>query len=111
MKTINDVHQQFAAYFGAPKLKPYVYLLSRKMAEGNICLALDELSPDDEMLVKEVYASGLLPGELLSAEPLVDTAGAGDQPFVFYNHKLYPQRYFVYETILLQRILEFVAVE
>jgi len=42
MQTLNDVHQQFAEYFPVPVLKPYAWLLSKKLSEGHICLHLDK---------------------------------------------------------------------
>ncbi len=108
MKTINDVHQQFAAYFQSENLEPYAYLLSRKLAEGNTCVSLDDLSPADELLLTERFPS-FVPGiSTLPGEPLVCNGTAGYQPFVIHNNKLYLQRYFHYETMLLRRILEFV---
>ncbi len=50
MHALNDVHQQFAEYFGIPALKPYAYLLSKKLSEGHICLHLDQLTTSAEDL-------------------------------------------------------------
>jgi exodeoxyribonuclease V alpha subunit len=44
MQTINDVHQQFAAFFKSDLLKPYAYLVSKRLAEGHICLQLEDLN-------------------------------------------------------------------
>jgi exodeoxyribonuclease V alpha subunit len=104
MLTLNDVHQQFAEYFAAPKLKSYAYLLSKRLSEGHICLPLDEPS--------DIEASGLSKGCALSAkvlkelsnEPLVSFDRQNKQPFVVYNNKMYLQRYFHYETVILERI-------
>ncbi|MES2890744.1 MAG: exodeoxyribonuclease V subunit alpha [Bacteroidota bacterium] len=111
MKTINDVHQQFAAYFGGENLEPYAWLLSQKLAEGNICLPLDDLTAEDSLQVIERYPAGLAGTAALANETLVDTTAAGTQPFVLYNNKLYLQRYFRYETLLLDRIYQFLKAE
>ncbi|WP_315820743.1 hypothetical protein [Paraflavitalea speifideaquila] len=34
MHALNDVHQQFAEYFGIPALKPYAYLLSKNLVKA-----------------------------------------------------------------------------
>jgi exodeoxyribonuclease V alpha subunit len=110
MHTINDVHQQFAEYFQVPALKPYAYLLSRKLAEGHICLHLN----------KRVEVAGELPpfcenlpagSKPLQHLPLVAKGGSDTQPFVLYQERLYLQRYFRYETIFLNRIRQFLASE
>ncbi len=43
MITINDVHQQFAEFFKSDAIKPFAYLVSKRLAEGHICVNLDEL--------------------------------------------------------------------
>ena len=45
-----DVHEQFANYFKNEDLKPFIYLLSKKMADGHICLSLDELDLKEESI-------------------------------------------------------------
>ena len=47
MKLLSDVHQQFAEYFDSETLKPYLYLLSKKMSEGHICINMDEITNED----------------------------------------------------------------
>jgi exodeoxyribonuclease V alpha subunit len=111
MKTMNDVHQQFAAYFESDNLEPYAYLLSRKLAEGNTCVPLDSLSPADEQLLTERFPSFVPSIPALLKDPLVATGTGGYEPFVIHNNKLYLHRYFQYETLLLRRILDFVAEE
>src|SRR5579863_8326683 len=114
MTTNNDVHQQFAEYFSGPGLdpglKPYAYLLSRKLSEGHICLDLQqpielpEDSPD--------YCRDLPPGDgPLHPMPPVASDGKDDQPFVLHAGRLYIQRYFRYETSFLHHILALLAAE
>jgi len=106
MHTINDVHQQFAEYFDIPLLKPYAYLLSKKISEGHICLHLDKLAE------LPPYCGEMLPGsEPLQAIPLVARNGNDQQPFVLYQDRLYLQRYFRYETTFLKRIHQFLETE
>lgn len=106
MHTINDVHQQFAEYFNIPVLKPYAYLLSKKISEGHICLHLDKLTEVPE------YCGEMLPGSTpLTGVPLVAVDGNDKEPFVLYQDRLYLQRYFRYETTFLRRIHQFLETE
>jgi exodeoxyribonuclease V alpha subunit len=110
MKTINDLHQQFAEYFESEKLKPFIYLLSKKLKEGHICLSLDELAPQAEFLPPN-YKFNLTPIEELIHEPLVSDGNNPKQPFIIYKNKMYLQRYFYYETLILNRLKQFVSDE
>lgn len=110
MHTINDVHQQFAEYFQIPALKPYAYLLSRKLSEGHICLHLNK--PVEAAADLPAFCENMPTGSrTLQQIPLVAKGGNDSQPFVLYQERLYLQRYFRYETIFLQRIHQFLATE
>jgi exodeoxyribonuclease V alpha subunit len=105
MQTFSDVHRQFAALFDSPNLKPYAYLVSKKLSEGHICLPLDELAIED---LPEIWKKSIPDPRGLQDEKLVATA-SGRQPFILHNKRLYLHRYFNYETILLNRIKTFAA--
>lgn len=110
MHTFNDVHQQFAEYFGIPALKPYAYLLSKKLSEGHICLHLDKppAGPEELPAFYPLPAGGSQP---LKSIPLVGKDGDDSHPFVLYQDRLYLQRYYRYETGFLRRIGQFLAEE
>ncbi len=110
MKTINDVHQQFAEYFESEKLKPFAYLLSKKLKEGHICLPLDGLASEADLLPPS-YKFNLLQVAELKNESLVSDGNGLKQPFIIHNNKMYLQRYFHYETLILNRVKQFVADE
>ncbi len=111
MQTINDVHQQFAAFFKSDALKPFAYLVSKRLAEGNICVHLDELNlVPDELICLEKYRSITCKNHLPN-EPLVTTVAGEKQPFVFHNNRLYLQRYFAYESSILASIQSCIANE
>ncbi len=55
MKVVNDVHRQFADYFPSETLRPYLYLLSKKLGEGHICVEIDKI--DKEELASVGYDS------------------------------------------------------
>jgi len=110
MQTLNDVHQQFAEYFAVPDLKPYAWLLSKKLGEGHICLHLDKIGE----LPATLPAGYSLPSPgagRLKNSPLVATNGRDDAPFVLSGNRLYLQRYFRYETLFLDRMYAFLDTE
>lgn len=110
MQTINNVHQQFAEFFGAEALKPFAYLVSKKLSEGHICVELSDI--ESEMEESSFYIKEEVPDVgALTNEPLVSFKDGNKQPFVLHNNKLYLQRYFNYETIILNRIKAFVESE
>ncbi|MBV7530652.1 exodeoxyribonuclease V subunit alpha [Chitinophaga sp. sic0106] len=108
--TINDVHQQFADYFEHPDLKPFLYLLSKKLSEGHICLDLNDLQTDQEQL-PEYYSFRDKGPAVLANQPLIGTADTLNKPFILHRDKLYMQRYYLYETALLQYIRNLIAAE
>jgi exodeoxyribonuclease V alpha subunit len=110
MHTFNDVHQQFAEYFGIPALKPYAYLLSKKLSEGHICLDLEKPPAGTEEL-PAFYALPPAGSQPLASIALVGKNGDDSHPFVLYQNRLYLQRYFRYETGFLNRIRQFLAEE
>ncbi len=109
MQTINDVHQQFAEYFKHDALKPFIYLVSKKLAEGHICLDLDDAA--EELADNPYYQDVRIDRAGLNREDFVDTTAAGNRPFVLHNRKLYLQRYFNYETQILRRLRAFEEAE
>ncbi|HEY4150712.1 MAG TPA: exodeoxyribonuclease V subunit alpha [Chitinophagaceae bacterium] len=110
MQTLNDVHQQFAEYFDVPELKPYVYLLSKKLSEGHICLHLDKIREQPDSL--PAFCNNMAEGSAaLKGLPLLATGGDEQQPFVLDGNRLYLQRYFRYETRFLQRLYQFLETE
>jgi exodeoxyribonuclease V alpha subunit len=99
MKTINDVHLQFASFFDNKALHPYAYLLSKRLSEGHICID-----------VNDVFNAGL-PFEFVvglkkvaGGEPLLSSNPEERAPFIWHGNKLYLQRYFHYETSILKSI-------
>jgi exodeoxyribonuclease V alpha subunit len=110
MLTVNDVHQQFAEYFNLPGLKPYAYLLSRKLRDGHICLDLNTINVQPEEIPD--WCRNLPRGDKpLRSIPLVARNGDEKQPFVLHNNHLYIQRYFRYETGFINSILNLLNAE
>jgi len=110
MQTLNDVHHQFAAFFKSPNLQPYAYLVSKKLGEGHICLDLSELGKEVNDLPEE-YKLSFSESFDLPGEPMVSKNPGQKQPFILHNNRLYLQRYFNYESMILNRILDFITTE
>ncbi|WP_291906651.1 exodeoxyribonuclease V subunit alpha [Chitinophaga sp. CB10] len=108
--TINDVHQQFADYFENPELKPFLYLLSKKLSEGHICLDLTHLRAEEEQL-PEYYSLRETGPAALAHQPLVGSPTSLNKPFILHGDKLYMQRYYLYETALLRYIRQLMLSE
>jgi exodeoxyribonuclease V alpha subunit len=110
MHALNDVHQQFAEYFNVPALKPYAWLLSKKLSEGHICLNLDTV---DQVAAElpAYYTITTTGSQPLASLPLVGKEGDDAHPFVLFRNRLYLQRYYRYETDFLLRIQQLLATE
>jgi len=110
MTTNNDIHQQFAAFFPGGTLQPVAYLLSRHLSGGHICIDLEEWDAQPPNLPAPYHWPENLV-ERLRSEAMVSADGQNKQPFVLHKNRLYLQRYFHYETMILNRIKNFVLDE
>ncbi|MEP7144101.1 MAG: exodeoxyribonuclease V subunit alpha [Ferruginibacter sp.] len=111
MQTINDVHQQFAEFFKSDTLKPFAYLVSKRLAEGHICIHLDDLNLlPEELPYLDKYQSAAAKKNL-SDEEMVATAAEEKQPFIIHNDRLYLQRYFAYESAIVASVESLIAIE
>ena len=98
---ITDIHKVFADFFPDERIRPYAYLLSKKLQEGHICIPEDaplSLPPETGYIVKRIPDFKLLKKMVTTAET--------DQPapFVYSHNRLYFQRYFQYETAIVSGI-------
>src|SRR5690554_3412848 len=109
MQTLNNVHEQFADFFTGKHFKPFAFLLSKKLSEGNICLDLKELIGVPGF--RRTYQQLSEIEEDLAQEPFVSCSPENTQPFVLFNSQLYLHRYFSYESMTLGKIREFLSVE
>ena len=111
MQTINDVHQQFAGFFKSDVLKPFAYLVSKRLAGGHICVDLDNINllPEELPFVDE-YGLAANKNNLVN-EAMVAAQGEGKQPFIIHNGRIYLQRYFAYESAIVESVRSFIAIE
>jgi exodeoxyribonuclease V alpha subunit len=104
MKTIEDIHQQFAECFNDYVVKPYAYFLSKNLLEGNICINIEE----PLVRMAESPYKNIPTVDSLQKSKLVGTTADAVAPFILQNNKLYLHRYYHYETIIVNRIKELV---
>ncbi len=105
----DDVHRQFAEFFDDRNIWPYAYVLSKKLAEGHICIDL----LDPTLFEGTTPYADIAPiAKVLENKQLVSTSPSIlNTPFVFYNDALYLQRYFIYETICVEKITTLIQQE
>ena len=108
MNFTEDIHQQFAEYFDEQAIWPYAYMLSHKLTEGNICIPVDEVKAN---LSSSPYDSVIPSSDLAKYKKFVTLHTAGAAPFVLHNDRLYFQRYFKYETSIIEKLKSLIAAE
>jgi exodeoxyribonuclease V alpha subunit len=101
MNFTNDVHQQFAEFFTDERIKPYAYLLSKRLQEGNICIEANDTSTlASEIPYNKIVSASILP----SLVKFVSTDTENILPFILHKERLYLHRYFKYESTILHSI-------
>lgn len=108
MNISDDIHRQFAEFFEEPAIWPYAYLLSQKLTEGNICISVDDVP---ENLNSTPYSKSITAKELISLKHLVSKQDVLTTPFILHNNRLYFQRYFKYETSIIDKLNNLIAAE
>jgi exodeoxyribonuclease V alpha subunit len=108
MAITDDIHRQFAEYFDENAIWPYAYLLSQRLTEGNICISLEDIPSN---LNTTPYTNAVSAKDLLNYSNLVSKEGVNTTPFILHNNRLYFQRYFKYETSIIQKLKSLIAAE
>jgi exodeoxyribonuclease V alpha subunit len=106
-----DVHKEFASFFKDEKLEPAAYAVSEKLAEGHTCLNIEKYNNSFEQA--KLIDSDFKPIDLhaLKQSPFVSAHPNEIQPFILYRGNLYLQRYFSYETEIINKIEQLIAHE
>ena len=107
-----DIHKVFADYFKSfgKHVQAASYYVSKKLSDGHICFSIEEYNHiiQDGLVDQNPF---LKENELLDIKqlnkPCVSSSIDEIQPFIIQGNKFYLQRYFYYETALLQRINDF----
>lgn len=105
----NDTHRIFASYFKSKAMEPFLFMLSKRMSEGHICLDLN-LSSIDLKELKDEASESLVTIDKLKNDSLVSD-GSAYTPFVIWNDQLYLQRFFQYESQILNKIRTLIEFE
>lgn len=107
-----NLHNAFAHYFKDAELKPYLFALSKKMGEGHICLDLKSIPTEEEFWSGYDGDKSLSDSSNLEFSQLISLNGIDkSKPFVITNNKLYLNRYFEYETAIIDNLKELIRVE
>jgi exodeoxyribonuclease V alpha subunit len=93
MNTLSLQSEFFASFFPKGEIQKLAALLYENLKQGSICIPQDEL-PADEV------SSGFLATEKDEVKP-----------FILYNQKFYIQRYFRFETQILEKIKNLVQLQ
>ena len=108
MNITDDIHQQFAEYFEETFIWPYVYLLSKRLTEGNICIELEAVSKN---LSSTPYETAMNPVDLMKHSKLISKDKINTAPFILSNNRLYFQRYYKYETSIINNLKKMIDAE
>lgn len=109
MNITDDIHQQFAEFFEEEAIWPYAYLLSQRLTEGNICISLGYIPAN--LKFTPYKEKKLSDSTLLKLKHLVSDQSSNTTPFVLHNDRLYFQRYFKYETSIIEKLKSLIAAE
>ncbi len=106
-----DVHKEFASFFKDKKLETAAYVVSKKLEEGHTCVniesfnkALKENDSNEQVLMP-------VEKEELRKSPFVSEDPDEVQPFILHNGNFYLQRYFSYETEIIDKIQQMIEKE
>ena len=110
-----QIHHNFASFFKKEEqqsIQPYAYAVSKQLAQGSICLDLEEREEGDKLKAFEGFKGDyFVTPDLKSA--LKEVSGVANlvgnendlkKPFVLHKDNFYITRYFKYETQILEGI-------
>ena len=95
-----DLDFHFAGFFPDEKVRPFAYLLSQSLREGHICIAVSA-----ETEIKTPYGFATL--DLLNqvSDKMLSKKDTST-PFIFREGYLYLQRYYRYESNLVEQVMQ-----
>lgn len=102
-----DVHEAFANFFDDVELRPFAYLVSKKLMDGHICVNLDDIDIDEE-LKSTAFKDTIISMNHLEESNYVTSDINERAPFFYQGGNLYLHRYFSYETHIIEKIDELV---
>lgn len=102
---LTDIHKIFADFFPDERIRPYAYLLSKKLQEGHICIA------ENAPLEQETgagYTMNKIPDFSQMNKMVSVEENDLSLPIIYSRNRLYFQRYYRYETSIAGKIKELV---
>lgn len=111
METIYNAHWKFAHFFKKEALRPFLYALSEKMKEGNVCLNLKRMENYFDKERHPFAAEWTIDFSILENHPLIgrDPSKSLSYPFILDDNRLYTQRMYCYEQRFVANIQKMVA--
>lgn len=106
MLNTTDIHIQFAELIADRSIRPFAYLLSRKLAEGSTCLFRKDIESQNNLL-PDLYAGLTTDWNTLASSPLVSHSEGVKEPFFLEGDRLYLQRFYMYEKLIFDRLCRF----
>ncbi len=97
-----DIHRIFGRYFKEEAIAGIASLLSKRLEEGHICVYRDD---------PELPAESTGVWEALNASGWVGNPDRVDRPFILHEERIYLQRYWQYETAILDKIAALLSSE
>ena len=106
-----DVHKEFASFFKEVNLESAAYAVSFKLAEGHICINIERFN--NSLKEKALLHPDLKPIEIeaLKKSRFVSETIEEVQPFILDDGNIYLQRYFSYESEIIHKIEQMIALE
>jgi exodeoxyribonuclease V alpha subunit len=103
----NNIHHQFASFFNDITIWPFAFLISKKLADGHICIKSEEIYEFElETDAKNIEIKlTSLEWEVIKNHPLVAyNVEDFTKPFHYCEGALYLTRYYKYETNVINKI-------
>lgn len=111
MSQIIDVHKEFASFFMDEKIESAAYAVSKKLEEGHTCLNIESFNSNLSQSESEGIMLKPIDVDALKKSSFVSEKVEEVQPFILHNGNFYLQRYFSYETEIIEKIGQMIAHE
>ncbi len=111
MSQIIDVHKEFASFFMDEKIEIAAYAVSKKLEEGHTCLNIESFNSNLSQSESEGIMLKPIDVDALKKSSFVSEKVEEVQPFILHSGNFYLQRYFSYETEIIEKIGQMIAHE
>lgn len=97
---LRSISEIFASYFDDPDVRKLAFLLSQKLEEGNLCVDLELLQKNN------IDTAKIINSKYITSNPEAEL-----KPFIIKDGKLYFQKYYRYETEIIEKIVSIIKME